>query len=48
MLKITFDDKQSEIVKVNLCGRFTREYVPEVEKALVPNSDKAQRNMHWL
>ena len=43
MLKITLDDEQADIVKVNLCGHFTREYVPEVEKALVPNIDKAKK-----
>ena len=34
MLKITQNDEIPEIVRVSLSGRFTSEYVPEVEKAL--------------
>ena len=34
MLKITTNNENPEFIKVNLCGRFTGEYVPEVEKAL--------------
>ena len=43
MLKITKDAENSDIIRVNLCGRFTGEYVPEVEKALVRNGDKAKK-----
>jgi anti-anti-sigma regulatory factor len=43
MLKITHDDETAEILRVNLCGRFTNEYIPEVKKALSPNRHKAQR-----
>ena len=31
------------LFRVNLCGRFTSEYIPEVKKALSPNHHKAQR-----
>ena len=34
MLKITTDDENPEFTTVNLCGRLTGEYVPEVEKEL--------------
>ena len=34
MLKITTNNENLEFITVNLCGRFTAEYVPEVEKAL--------------
>ena len=34
MLKIKTDNETPEFIKVNLCGRFTREYIPEVEKVL--------------
>jgi len=34
VLKITTNNENPEFIKVNLCGRFTGEYVPEVEKAL--------------
>ena len=37
MFKITTNNENPEFTTVNLCGRFTREYVPEVEKALLPN-----------
>ena len=33
MLKITTDDENPESVTMKICGRFTAEYVPEVEKA---------------
>ena len=35
MLKITQDAEIPGFVRVSLCGRFTSEYVPEVEKALM-------------
>ncbi|HEU5239071.1 MAG TPA: STAS domain-containing protein [Pyrinomonadaceae bacterium] len=34
MFKITTHNENPEFITVNLCGRFTREYVPEVEKEL--------------
>ena len=34
MLKITTNNENPEFTAVNLCGRFTREYIPEVEKVL--------------
>ncbi|HEU5235669.1 MAG TPA: STAS domain-containing protein [Pyrinomonadaceae bacterium] len=34
MLKITTDNKNPQLTTVHLCGRFTGEYVPEVEKEL--------------
>ena len=34
MLKITTDNENPKFFTVNLCGRFTREYIPEVEKVL--------------
>ena len=34
MFKITTDRENPEFITVNLCGRFTGEYVPEVEKTL--------------
>jgi len=37
MLKITQDAENTGIVRVNLYGRFTGEYVPEVKKALLQN-----------
>jgi len=43
MLKITHDDETAEILRVNLCGRFTSEYISEVEKALSLNGRKSQR-----
>jgi hypothetical protein len=43
MLKITHDDEDADIVRVNLCGRFTRDYVPEVEKALSLNGSATKR-----
>ena len=43
MLKITKDTEKSDTVRVNLCGQFTREYVHEVEKALVQDGDKSKK-----
>jgi hypothetical protein len=43
MLKITQDAEIPEIVRVSLCGRFTSEYVPVVEKALVEDGDKSKK-----
>jgi anti-anti-sigma regulatory factor len=43
MLKITRDDESVGTLTVNLCGRFTSEYIPEVKKALSPNRHKTQR-----
>ena len=40
MFKITTKNDNPEFITVNLCGRFTREYVPEVEKALSPTAVK--------
>jgi hypothetical protein len=34
VLKITKDSANPESPRVSLCGRFTGEYIPEVEKAL--------------
>ena len=34
MLKITTDNETPDFIAVNLCGRFTGEYIPEVEKEL--------------
>jgi len=43
MLKITKDVENARIVRVNLYGQFTAEYIPEVEKALARNGDKAKK-----
>jgi len=43
VLKIKTDNETLEFIKVNLCGRFTREYVPEVEKALSPTDAKPKK-----
>lgn len=43
MLKITQDAESPEIVRVNLSGHFTSEYVSEVEKALVQNGSKSTK-----
>jgi anti-anti-sigma regulatory factor len=43
MLKITRDAENVGTLRVNLCGRFTSEYIPEVRKALSPNGHKAHR-----
>ncbi|MGH9881581.1 MAG: hypothetical protein ACRD6N_09125, partial [Pyrinomonadaceae bacterium] len=37
MLKITKQTENAKVTRVNLHGRFTSEYVPEVEKALPEN-----------
>ena len=42
MLKITQDAEIPEIVRLSLYGRFTSEYVPEVEKALVHNGNQSK------
>jgi ABC-type transporter Mla MlaB component len=34
VLKITTDNENPKCTSVNLCGRFTSEYIPEVEKVL--------------
>jgi anti-anti-sigma regulatory factor len=38
VFKITTNNENPEFSTVNLCGRFTGEYVPEVEKALSQTS----------
>ena len=43
MLKITTDNENPELTTVNLCGRFTREYVPEVEKELSRTSTREKK-----
>ncbi len=43
MLKITKDAGNLDIIRVNLCGHFTSEYVEEVEKVLVRNSNQAKK-----
>ena len=43
MFKITTDNENPEFITVNLCGRFTGEYVPEVEKALSPAAAKPKK-----
>lgn len=43
MLKITQQAENPEIVRVNLSGHFTSEYVPEVEKALVQNGNNSKK-----
>ena len=40
MLKITKQTETAKLLKVNLHGGFTGEYVPEVEKALLENGCK--------
>ena len=37
MLKITTDTENTKLIKVNLHGQFTAEYVPELEKTLSSN-----------
>lgn len=39
MLKITKDTENATRIRMNLYGRFTNEYVPEVEKALSGGSE---------
>ena len=43
MLKITTDNENPECTTVNLCGRFTCEYVPEVEKLLSPTGTRRKK-----
>jgi hypothetical protein len=43
MMKITRDAEIPEIVRVSLCGRFTSEYVAEVENALVQNANSVKK-----
>lgn len=43
MFKITTNNENPEFIKVNLCGRFTGEYVPEVEKELSRTSTRRKR-----
>jgi anti-anti-sigma regulatory factor len=43
VLKIKTDNENPEFITVNLCGRFTGEYVPEVEKALSPSATKPKK-----
>jgi hypothetical protein len=43
MMKITRDGEIPELVRVSLSGRFTSDYIPEVEKALVQNGDKSKK-----
>ena len=43
MLKITTNNETPACTTLNLCGRFTREYVPEVEKALLPNGARRKK-----
>ena len=42
MLKITSVRESPESLKVSLCGQFTGEYVPELQKALSPENAEAQ------
>jgi len=42
MLKITRQAQNPEIVRVTLSGHFTREYVPEVENALVQDGNQSK------
>ena len=43
MFKITTNDENPEFTTVNLCGRFTAEYVPEVEKVLSPTGTRRKK-----
>ena len=43
MLKITTNKENPEFNTVNLCGRFTREYVPEVEKVLLRTGTRRKK-----
>ena len=40
MLKITKQTESAKLVRVNMHGSFTGEYIPEVEKALLENGCK--------
>jgi anti-anti-sigma regulatory factor len=42
VLKITQDAENAGIVRINLCGGFTAEYVPEVEKEIPQNDSKSK------
>jgi ABC-type transporter Mla MlaB component len=43
VLKIKTDDENPEFIMVNLCGRFTGEYIPEVEKELSRASTRRKK-----
>lgn len=43
MLKITTDILKAESLRINLCGGFTREYIPEIQKVLAGNGTKAKK-----
>ena len=43
MFKITTDNENPEFITVNLCGRFTGEYIPEVEKELSQTSTRRKK-----
>ncbi len=43
MLKITTDNENREFITVNLCGRLTGEYIPEVEKELSRTSTRRKK-----
>jgi len=43
VFKITTSNENPESTTLNLCGSFTREYVPEVEKALSPAGTKRRK-----
>ena len=43
MFKITTDNENPEFITVNLCGRFTGEYIPEVEKELSRTSTRRKK-----
>ena len=43
MLKITTVRETPESLKVSLCGQFTGEYVPELQKALSPENAPAEK-----
>ena len=43
MLKITTNNENLEFITVNLCGRFTAEYVPELEKVLSPTGTRRKK-----
>ncbi len=43
MLKITTDDENPKFITVNLCGRFTGEYISEVEKELSRTSTRRKK-----
>lgn len=44
MLRITQASEHPDIIRLNLCGLFTAEYVLEVEKALAPNGHHPKRS----